>query len=131
MTVGEKARLAGEILAAYVGVRRTMLRRQLPQVLVRLRSGSRSNGRRPPVSPDDPWPVAMAIPKVLGPLPADSRCLVRSLVLLTLLERRGISTRLVIGARMAPEFAAHAWIERDGEALLPTGGGEFQRLVEL
>jgi len=31
----------------------------------------------------------------------------------------------------AAQFGAHAWIERDGQALLWSGGSEFERLVEL
>lgn len=72
-----------------------------------------------------------AVTRVLSLLPTDSRCLVRSLVLLALLERRGVGSTLVIGVGVEPEFVAHAWIECDGEALLPSGGGTYARLTEI
>jgi hypothetical protein len=44
--------------------------------------------------------------------PYDATCLRRSLVLWWLLRRRGIDSRLRIGARMTGEnFSAHAWVE--------------------
>jgi len=47
-----------------------------------------------------------------------STCLERSLTLWWLLARRGISSQLRIGARKTGgRFAAHAWVERNGEAL--------------
>jgi hypothetical protein len=64
-------------------------------------------------------------------LPGDTRCLARSLVLTQLLARRGIPSRLVIGARPAPRFLAHAWVEHAGQPVLPIGDGSFGRLVEL
>jgi hypothetical protein len=75
--------------------------------------------------------LAHAVGRVLLFLPTDSRCLVRSLVLLALLERRGVASMLVIGVRAEPEFAAHAWIEYEGETLLPSGGGQYARMVEI
>ena len=55
----------------------------------------------------------------------------RSLVLLSMLEKRGVASTLVIGVRSEPEFAAHAWIEYEGEALLPSGNGQYARMVEI
>ena len=69
--------------------------------------------------------------RTLSPLPADSRCLVRSLVLVRLLARRGLPATLVLGASNTDGFEAHAWVEQDGRAVLPTGGGRFERLAEL
>ncbi len=68
---------------------------------------------------------------ILAVLPTDSPCLTQSLVLLALLERRGARTALVIGVAPGTEFAAHAWVECEGETLLPSGDGEFARLTEL
>ena len=64
-------------------------------------------------------------------LPTDARCLMRSLVLASLLARHGIYGRLVIGVRPDATFAAHAWIEVDGQPVLPTAQEEFRRLIEL
>jgi hypothetical protein len=64
-------------------------------------------------------------------LPGDTRCLVRSLVLTRLLARRGIACTLVIGARTAPTFLAHAWVEHGGHAVLDPGDGSFPRLAEI
>jgi hypothetical protein len=73
------------------------------------------------------WIVA----RTLALLPGDTRCLARSLVLTRLLARRGIPAKLVIGARAAPDFLAHAWVECDGTPVLSAGDGSFSRLVEL
>ncbi len=64
-------------------------------------------------------------------VPGDTRCLRRSLVLMRLLAKRGISAQLVIGTRTSPDFLAHAWVEHDGEPVLSPGDGSFGRLVEL
>ena len=58
----------------------------------------------------------------LDPLPWDSRCLVRSLVLLAMMARRGARCDLLIGARPGTEFEAHAWVEHAGYPVLPTLG---------
>lgn len=50
--------------------------------------------------------------------PAGATCLKRSLVLSWLLRRRGIATTLRIGvARRDGRIEAHAWLERDGQAI--------------
>ncbi len=54
--------------------------------------------------------------KTLRPLPFDSRCLARSLVLVSVLSRRGIDSVLVIGVAVEPKFTAHAWVESGGMA---------------
>ena len=73
--------------------------------------------------------LGFVVAKVLGPLPFDSRCLMRSLVLTAMLARRGIPSAVVIGVEPEPEFAAHAWVEADGVAVLPPG--RYGRVVEV
>ena len=75
--------------------------------------------------------LGSVVGRVLGPLPVESRCLMRSLVLTQLLARRDIPSRLVIGVRPGAAFGAHAWVELDGTPVLPPGGDEFSRLVDL
>jgi len=75
--------------------------------------------------------LGRAVMRVLGVLPTDSRCLMRSLVLMGLLARRGVYAKVVIGVRPAPSFAAHAWVEVEGQPVLPTDESIYQRLVEL
>jgi hypothetical protein len=79
----------------------------------------------------DPRRLAAAAERVVARIPGDSRCLMRSLVVLAMLARRGIDARLILAARPSPEFAAHAWVERGGEPLLPTRGFGDARLTEL
>jgi hypothetical protein len=55
----------------------------------------------------------------------------RSLVLVRVLARRGIESRLIIGVRTQPQFGAHAWVEQAGHALLDPGDTAAGRLVEL
>jgi hypothetical protein len=55
----------------------------------------------------------------------------RSLVLVGVLARRGLPASLVIGVVSEPRFTAHAWVESEGVALLPTNGPSYRRLVRL
>ena len=124
-----KLRLAAEILAAYVRVRLVLRRhRDVRDALASLRAPPGRAG-----SSGHPGPVrlAHAVTRVLDRLPSDSRCLTRSLVLAHLLSRRGLASTVVIGVRAGSSFGAHAWVERDGVALLPPDEAEFARLVEL
>jgi len=135
MTAPEQARLGVEILATYARVRWLLRRQSLPDSVAALR-GARGARQAPrtgagQIDADSAWVYAHAVVRVLRLLPTDSRCLVRSLVLLSVLARRGVKTALVVGVLPDPEFAAHAWIERDGVPLLkPEAAGEG-RLVEL
>lgn len=132
LSVPRKAALAGEVLATYVRVRR-MPKDDIVATLAALRAC------RPTISPAQPSGqrlgtcrrLGRAVTRTLAVMPTDSRCLIRSLVLVRLLARRGIESSLVIGIRPGPEFAAHAWVEREGVALLPAGGTAYERLVEL
>ena len=91
--------------------------------------------RRQPVdaAPDDGARLAAAVVRTLEPLPVDSRCLMRSLVLLRVLSRRGVAGSLVIAVR--PEerdrLDAHAWVEVAGRPLLAPAGMQDGRLVTL
>ena len=64
--------------------------------------------------------LARPVRRTLDPLPWDSRCLMRSLVLLRMLARRGVVCELVIGVKPGEKFEAHASIEHEGHPLLPT-----------
>jgi hypothetical protein len=84
-----------------------------------------------PGAPTEAVRLGRAVARTLRLVPGDTRCLARSLVLTTLLARRGIQAKLVIGARPEPDFRAHAWVECAGHAVLPPGDGAYGRLVEL
>lgn len=128
----ERMRLAAEITAAYVRTRRVLGHAPIAVVVARLRTptGCHAGSEQQDllVLARD---LAGAVSRMLALLPGDARCLARSLVLTRLLARRGISARLVIGARATPDFSAHAWVEYDGHPVLPPGDGSFGRLVEL
>lgn len=134
----ERGRLAAEIVRAYLLVRRTLRRAPIESVLATLREsaggvtataaaadtsarGTLAEARR----------LGHAVSRLLTLLPGDTRCLVRSLVLIHMLAHRGVRAELVIGARSAPEFLAHAWVEHGGEPVLSPGDGSFGRLIEL
>lgn len=127
MSPWAKLGLCGEILATYVRVRLAMRRIELPDLVERLRAA----GDPKPAAAADLARLSGAVMGLLALLPTDSRCLVRSLVYLSLIERRGVTGSLVIGARTEPEFAAHAWIEVEGRPELPSGDGEFKPLTVL
>jgi hypothetical protein len=116
---GIRFRIGREIVLTYIEVRRLMRREDIASVVATLRAGAndafdpvtaRRLGRR----------LRRPVRRTLDPLPWDSRCLMRSLVLLRMLARRGVVCQLVIGVRPGDVFEAHAWIEHDGRPLLPT-----------
>lgn len=127
----ERGRLGAEIIAAYLRARRELDRAPIAIVVERLRLGT------PPIRAEGPEALAearrlgRAVVRTLALLPGDTRCLRRSLVLVRLLGRRGISARLVIAVRTEPDFLAHAWVEHGGEPLLSPADKSFARLVEL
>lgn len=133
LSAGAKLRLAAEIVVTYGRVRWAMRREKLESVVARLRAagGAEGEGEGESLSRAGRFQLAGAVGKLLSLLPTDSRCLVRSLVLLALLERRGVAGTLVIGVCTEPEFAAHAWIECEGDELLPSGAGKFAPLTRL
>jgi Transglutaminase-like superfamily len=129
--VGERGRLAAEIFATYAQVRRELRRAPIEAVLARLRKRTAAAGARRPRALAESSRLGRAVAKTLALAPGDTRCLVRSLVLIGLLDRRQIPAVLVIGARSDPDFLAHAWVEQEGVAILDPGDGSFARLVEL
>lgn len=123
-----RVRVALEIVTTYVEVRWRMWRGDVSAVVETLREGAIDVhsqydayriGRR----------LSQPVRRTLDPLPWDSRCLMRSLVLLRMLARRGVVCQLVIGVRPGETFEAHAWIEHGGHPLLPTLG--YERLTTL
>jgi transglutaminase superfamily protein len=128
-----KAALVVEILAAYLRIRWFLWRFDLPATLRVVRSSDpREPARSPgPEAQELGKQLARAVTRTLGGLPFDSRCLMRSLVLVSLLARRGLPASLVIGVASEPQFTAHAWVESEEVALLPANGPSYQRLVRL
>jgi transglutaminase superfamily protein len=131
LPISRKLGLGAEIVGTYVRARWLLRRTELPDALAVLR------GDRPLAVPTDGdrlltgIRLGRSIGRTLGVLPADSRCLIRSLVLTSLLARRGIGSVLVIGVRSQPDFKAHAWVECSGVPLLDPGEADRGRLVEL
>jgi hypothetical protein len=123
----ERLQLAAEIMTAYALVRWRLSRLPFAAAVAALRATSRPTAK---VSQEAAFRLGQTVQRTLRVLPFDSKCLVRSLVLMRMLTRRGVDCTLVIGARTKPEFAAHAWVERDGVPLLPTSI-EFERLTEM
>lgn len=123
-----KAALAVEIAIMYVRVRWLLRRHDLPSVVAALRGAEplTTDHRRQALGAR----LGHGIERALRYVPFDARCLVRSLVLLGLLARRGTASTLVIGVEVEPAFSAHAWVESGGCALLPPLD-ETSRLVEL
>jgi hypothetical protein len=128
---GQRLALGAEIVRAYLAVRRLNSRRKLPAVVVELRQA--------PVAGDLPLPdprvdgirLGRAVMRALVLTPGGTKCLMRSLVLLRLLARRGVTdAELIIAVQPGPAVLdAHAWIELAGRALLPPGDGHERLLV--
>ncbi len=131
----QKLSLSVEVVAAYVRIRWKLARGNgVAETIEMLRATAPPPERA--LGDDRAEKVAglrlgRAVGKTLGVLPADARCLIRSLVLMSLLAERGIASSVVIGVKSEPEFGAHAWVESGGTPLLPPIEGEFSRLVEI
>ena len=134
LSLPSKVKLTGEIFVTYVRARWWLRKRTLPDALDLLRGAALAHATPVPSSAAYPHiedRLAHAVGRTLSALPSDSRCLVRSLVLSSLLAKRGIPSSLVIAVSSEPSFAAHAWVERDGVALLPPGDDGFKRILEI
>ena len=119
MPLDLQLRVALEIVTTYLQVRWRFLRGDVRDVVAAL--------RRDAVDLHDTYQayrigrrLGQPVRRTLDPLPWDSRCLMRSLVLLRMLARRGVVCELVIGVKPGEKFEAHAWIEHEGHPLLPT-----------
>ncbi len=130
-----KARLGVEILLVYARIRAAFRNGTLPDLVERLRAPSRNWLVRGPLGDVDHEGKKLGdvVVRVLDPLPFDSRCLMRSLVLLRLLERRGAHSELVIAVQKGGtlELEAHAWIELKGRPLLTPALDGYSHLVTL
>jgi hypothetical protein len=128
MPLDLRFRIGFEIVLTYAEVRWRMFRGDVRDVVTALREDAVDVhetydayriGRR----------LRQVVRRTLDPLPWDSRCLMRSLVLLRMLARRGVVCQLVIGVRPGETFEAHAWIEHGRHPLLPTLG--YERLTVI
>jgi len=132
LALGSRLRLAVEVLLTYVRVRARMRDNDAERAVARLRRhrrvqvGDLSEG----VQFLAALRLAYAAGRVLNLLPTDSRCLYRSLTVMCMLDRRGLEQTLVIAVRSQP-FSAHAWVEVDGQPVLPDGEPGYERLLEL
>jgi hypothetical protein len=128
--IGRRAKIAlvAEILRDYTRVRLLLRRRDLPAVVAELRAGADLETDR--LRQAQGFRLGHAVERTLGWVPFDARCLVRSLVLMSMLSRRGIASRLVIGVDTADRFSAHAWVE-SGDRHLLSPLEDSSRLVEL
>lgn len=131
LSASQRVRLAAEIILTYLRAQIELRRAPIATVVERLRSGGPAAPAGDPEALIEARRLGRAVVKTLAHVPGDTRCLRRSLVMVRLLARRGISERLVIAARTDPEFLAHAWVEHGGEPVISPADGSFGRLVEL
>ena len=126
--LARRAVLAGEIVATYGNVRRLLRRHTLLETVQALR------GNGPLTAPVDDQlgrHLAWATVRTISVLPLDSRCLMRSLVLMGILAHRGMPATFVLSAASGPQFEAHAWVEYAGNPLLVPADATHQDLVRL
>jgi hypothetical protein len=118
-----RAQLVAEILVTYARVRWLMAADDIVTVVDTLRDDEPDS-----IGGEDAYRLgvrlARPVVRTLRPLPVDSRCLMRSLVLLRMMARREVRCQLVIGTTTAGAFGAHAWIEHNGRPLLSPMGHE-------
>jgi transglutaminase superfamily protein len=133
LSLAERLSLVREVLVCYRNARKTLRSASIEPAVEALRGST-------PLDPGrgsereilgEAWRLGRAVQLTLRLAPGDTRCLTRSLVLTQLLARRGIPSKLVIGARTKPSFLAHAWVEQAGQPVLPVGDESYGRLVEL
>jgi len=129
LTLREKLALIIEILTAYVTMWRTLGRPDVLGMAAKARDVSHGPRLTDPLEHQVARRLGKVVGKVLRVLPTDSRCLIRSLVLVRILSRRAIPSTIVIGVRKDSDFEAHAWVEHDGEPILPAG--PYTRLMEM
>ena len=131
-TIPDRIRMVSEIGTTYWRARWWLLRLNYSAAVGAARAVAVT--RSAPATPEQQTVMGIrlgrAVQRTLRLVPFDSRCLVKALVLTRMLSRRGIDSSFVIGVRARSDFAAHAWLERDGAALLPTAP-DFHRLSEL
>jgi hypothetical protein len=123
-----KATLSAEIFVRYVRVRWLVFRYDVPTVVAKLRDDVQEI-HEPRIARRIGHRLGGAVGRALRPVPADTRCLMRSLVLTNMLARRGVRGSVVIGVQPGEQFEAHAWVEHEGVPLLPTL--DYSRLTEL
>jgi hypothetical protein len=123
-----RVRIVAEVLMTYAHVRRLLAQHDIAAVVGILRDGI-EDGLAPETARRVAARLRNPVFRTLTVFPWDSRCLMRSLVLLRMMSRRGARCDLLIGARGGSDFAAHAWIEYRGQPVLPTLG--FQPLTVL
>lgn len=119
LPAGLRVQIALEIVATYAEVRCRLAGSDITKV-VRVLRGRSANRHAAVEARRMGVRLGRPVRRTLDPLPFDSRCLMRSLVLLRMLSRRGVLCDLVIGVRPGEAFQAHAWIEYEGLPLLPT-----------
>lgn len=132
LPVGQRTRLAAEVLSTYARVRWVMRDEDAERAVGRLRG--RRSARETQLTAGEQfvtaWRLSHAAGRMLNVLPTDSRCLFRSLTVMCMLDRRGLDQTVVIAVRPRP-FAAHAWVEVDGQPVLPDADPGYERLLEL
>jgi hypothetical protein len=128
--LARRAALSLEIAGIYPRAWWLLHNRELPATLRVLRPGG-SDGDPGPQGVSTAAFLGHAVTRLLSHLPVDSRCLIRSLVLTRMLDRRGIPSLLVIGVNPGETLAAHAWVEVCGHAVLPAGEFAERRLAQL
>lgn len=134
LRAGEKLRLGTEIIVTHAFVRRRISALPLPELLAILRRGIVDRGMPASQAPGEHVTavrLARATTRMLHRLPGDTRCLSQSLVLIGLLARRGIGSKLLIAVAPGQAFKAHAWVEHGGVPVLPPEDTDFRELAEL
>jgi Transglutaminase-like superfamily len=133
----QKLALAVEIVCVYAATRWRLRRRNLSDLAEEIRAGAQAHRGDLDLDPGSREAAMVAArlghatARAVRLLPTDSKCLVQSIVLSSLLSARGITGTLVIGAHSNPEFTAHAWVEYAGRPLLPAHDYQDSRLLEI
>lgn len=117
-----------EVMALYVRTRWLLFRRGLAGALTALRRTPAATGAELLPADQVARQLRDATQRGLRFLPTDQPQIIRALVLIGLLQRRGIRGSFVVGVDPAMAFSTRAWVEHDGVPLFDDGG--LHRLME-
>lgn len=117
-------------IGVFVSISRALSRhrspKQLRHMLERLSSGART------ATYDEAKQARDAILTVSPRCRGRAACLVRSLSVLMLCRVRGIWPTWCVGVLVTPPFAAHAWVEADGEIVEePMSSADFRKFFTV
>lgn len=127
-----KLALAAEALVALAHARLILYRTRPEDVLARNEAAQALAARSEAERAEACAHITYVIPRLVLRLPWRADCLVQALAAQTMLQRRNVSSTIVIGTAKHPDgrFEAHAWLCCGDEIVLGGDIARFEPLLE-